>query len=354
MLLLFRRLQGGHAKAEIRHVTVRLPFDADGRADALLQMGRELVAVGVPGRAPAARHHLLPADRSLLEAGIILDEIVVARLGRLDPALIDHLGPIELDLGQILDQGLVLVIEGIFPLDQRLALDGHIGTGQGTFHAVLIVKFEGFAQLAVRRGIAPARQRIGIEKQAITARRNDEGNAHLGVVLEEFFVPPLVVEFAGLVLAETVERFFRIGLEARADRPGLLPFHLDGHEGKTSFLQERRTVAPEEIHGGRSLVDFHDQAVGRQPHLAAGLRHLEIAAAGLRNHGQTLTVVEPLAGHGGNPDDIGSDDLQPDRRILTGNENLVAFHGKSPLARYQKKGKQQEEESLFHNQSVSV
>ena len=336
-------LQRGHAQADVRHAAIRLPLDADRGLHALLQVYGELVAVRVPGRPPAARHDFLRAHDRPLEACIILDEMVICRLGSLQETLVNHFRSVEVNVRQVLHGEFVLVVETVLALHELLTLHGEIGAGQRAFHTLLVIELEHLAQLFVRGGIAPAAPGIGVEQQAVAARRHDERDAHLGVVLVELLAAAAVVEFAGLVLAESVEGILVRRRKGRLHRPGLLALHLDGRKDETAFLQQRRTVGLEEIQRTGSLVDLHDEAVGSQAHLAARLRHFEIAAAGLRHHGQALPVGECAFRYGRHPDNLRRDDLQPDGPLPAGNQDLVALDLVCLLARSRQEQCRQQE-----------
>ncbi len=352
MILQFRVLQRCHTKADIRHVAVGPPFDPDGRPDTLFQVHRKLVAVRIPGRTPAARHHFLPADRRLLKACIILDEIVVARLRGLDPALIDHFRAVERNLGQVLDHELVFIIERIFPLHQRLALGRDIGARQCTFHAVFVVEYERFAQLLIWFRITPAAERIGIEEQAVTLVRNHKRNANLRVVLEKFLVPVGMVELTRLVLTQTIEglRIPIPGFEQCLNRPGLLSIHCNrlkttflnpgNHKSATPIQKPDITGIMDEI---RIKGDEYLQRICRYAYLSkrAIFLHilqqfyLEIRKRLLRHDDQALPVVEFSVWRNRYPDDFRRNHLKTYCPVLAGNEHQIAFHGIGFLAGYQ-------------------
>ena len=355
LLVRIRRLRRSNPQADVRHVAVGFPFDPDRSPPAFFQVGRKLVTVRIPGRPPAAGHHFLPVKGGLLETRIILDERIIGCFGRFDKALIDDPGAVERHSGQIADGRFVFVKEAVFTLDQRLAPRRDIGSRQGTFHAVLVIKTQHFAQLPVRLGIAPAGERVGIEEDSVAAGGDHEENTYFRIVLVQLFPSAPVVEFAGLVLAEPVERIRFRRFKLRQDRPRLLVFHLDGFEGRLAVLQERRPVCPVKIDGSIPLVHFHDQAVRRQTDLAHGCRHFKIFTSFLGHDCQALSVCKRAARNGRYPDDAGCDHLKPDYGLPAGNHDLTAFAAVfATTRREQHKQKKEKYEFIGHQSSISV
>ena len=113
---------------------------------------------------------------------------------------------------------------------QEPAVGGHVFACKRAGMAILVIELEHFPELAVRLGIAPAAEGIGIEKETVAPGRHDERYADLGVVLVEFLIEALVVEFAGLLLPEAVERLVRGGIEDRVHGPGFPAFRFDRSE----------------------------------------------------------------------------------------------------------------------------
>ena len=235
----------GHHQADVGHAAFGSPENLDGLALPGLEMDLETVAVGVPGRTPAEGHHLFPADRGRLETGIILGEIVVALLGGLQFAFIFHNTAERMD-GIVRDYPFVFVIQGILAADHIVTIETTvIKPGQGAFLAVPVVQLEHLPKLLIRLGIAPAAQRIGVEQEAVAPGRHDERNADLRVVLVQFLVLPLVVEFARLLLPEAVEGLVVRRIKDRMDAVRFLSFHLDGLESD-----------PAAFPGGEELLAF--------------------------------------------------------------------------------------------------
>ena len=164
-----------------------------------------------------------------------------------------------------------------------------------------------------------------------------------------------MVEFAGLVLAEPVERIRFRRFKLRQDRPRLLAFHLDGFEGRLAVLQERRPVCPVKIDGRIRLVHFNHQTVRRQTDLAHRGRHFKVGATRLRNDRQAPAVRKlPIRG-GRYPDDGRGHDLKPDYGLPAGNHDLTAFSAVfATTRREQHKQKKEKYEFIGHQSSISV
>ncbi len=80
------------------------------------------VAVGVPSRTPAVGHDFFSTDFRALEASIILSEVIVSRNGGFNLTFVCHCSTFQPHLGKIGYHSLVLIIKGVFPLDQNLAV----------------------------------------------------------------------------------------------------------------------------------------------------------------------------------------------------------------------------------------
>ena len=327
LLLLLGRPVIRHAQAQIRSTAVRVPFNPDRGTFPGLQMFDELIAVRIPGRTPPAGHHFFSADFGLLEPGIILDKMVVTLMWCFQPALIDHLRALQRDLRQVPDGPFILEEQAVFPTDHgpghqaRTHPAAHVGAGQSALSTVLIIEFKHLAQLAVRLRIAPAAQRIRIEQQAVTSGGNHERNAHLGIVLEQFLAAALVVELPGLVLAQAIERLV-LAADAilQADRPGLLPFHLDGRERQMPVALEQITffiVMPEgavRTYDHRTSRGLHPDRAGFFP--GSG-RHRELLIGLLREDHQALPVMDFSIRCSADPQEFISENLNPDLRGLS-------------------------------------
>ena len=81
-------------------------------------MDGEFVAVGVPGRTPAAAHHFLTAYFRPLEAGVILDKVVVSALRCSDCAFIGYGSSVKGDIREILYSPFVLIVKAVLLLDK--------------------------------------------------------------------------------------------------------------------------------------------------------------------------------------------------------------------------------------------
>ena len=225
-VLLFGRLQGRYAQADVRYVPIRIPVDVQGRRNAFLQVDGELVAVGVPRRAPAAAHHFLRADDRALETGIVLDKVIIPGFAGRNGSVVSNLGAHQLHFRQVPDGPFILIEQTVFRLHHRLSFGRRISTGE--------LQVKDFAQLPIRLGTSPAAQGIGVEQEAVALVGHHHGHADLGIVLVQFLPQALVIEFARLVLAQTVKGFVAGGSIAHRSTPGLFAFHFDGSEGGTA------------------------------------------------------------------------------------------------------------------------
>ena len=142
---LLRALQGRHAKADIGDIPVGFPLNFQGGWNALFQMDGEFVAVRVPGRTPAAAHHLLTAHFRTLETCIILDKMIIPAFLCSDGSLIAHTG--KTAFRKVLYSPFVLIVEAVFPLDEFLSAHRPVSTGK--------FQVKDLSQLAVRLGTSP-------------------------------------------------------------------------------------------------------------------------------------------------------------------------------------------------------
>ncbi len=109
-------------------------------------------------------------------------------------------------------------IERVFAPCERSPVAVGVSPRERPGIALAVGKGESVAELHISRRIAPAAIGIGVPKQAILAAAHHKGNRHLGIVLEKFFVAPLVVHFLRLMLPESVERLTVGTVEKRAPR----------------------------------------------------------------------------------------------------------------------------------------
>ena len=271
--LLLGRLQRSHAKANIGHVSVRLPLNLHGRGLAGLQMDGELVAVGVPGRTPAAAHYLHAVYPGALETGIVLDKVIVSGFAGGQGSLIGNLGPHQGYLGKVLDGPFVLIEQAVFLLHQGLSLGRSISARQ--------IQVKDLSQLLVGLGRAPAAQGIGIEQKAVALVGHYHGHAYLGIVLIQFLAEALVVKLTGLLLTQAIEGLVVRRSITDGGAPGLLPFHLQGLEGRAAVQGERGAVGLKELQGSVGLSYLNGKSRRRKHYLARLFGHFEVFASRL-------------------------------------------------------------------------
>ena len=138
-LHLFGGLERRNPQADIGNGPVRLPLDPNRHPNPGFQPGAETIAVGIPGRTPAAGHHFPPIHQRTLKAGIILGETVVTPLRSLDKPFIDDLRSVQVEIRQLADGPFILKEKTVLPPDQPGTIRGRVSAGQGPFHTVLIV-----------------------------------------------------------------------------------------------------------------------------------------------------------------------------------------------------------------------
>ena len=86
-----------------------------------------------------------------------------------------------------------------------LAMSRHICTCKASFLSVLVIKPEYFAKLLIVFRITETHHRVAVHEHTISLVRHYERNRYLRVVLEEFLVLSLVIEFVSLMLSEAIE-----------------------------------------------------------------------------------------------------------------------------------------------------
>ena len=106
--LFLRCARCSHTQSAVAHTAVGLPLNAQRRLLTPFQWHSKLIRVRIPCSAPTLCHHFLATHIHLDVACIVEDELVVARLGSLDAALIHHLRTFQSEtLWQILNAALV-------------------------------------------------------------------------------------------------------------------------------------------------------------------------------------------------------------------------------------------------------
>ena len=345
-------LRRGHLHADVGDVAVGFPDQFERLALASLEMDAVAVAVGVPGRTPEAGHQLLAADFRALEAGIILGEPVIPGCRSLQFPFVGHGSALVLEQREVGYLGLILVVDGGLVLLQEPAVGGHVFACKRAGMAVLVVELEDLPELAVRLGIAPAAERIGVEENPVAPGGHDEGYADLGVVLVEFLIEALVVEFAGLLLPEAVERLVRGGIEDRVHGPGFPAFRLDRGERHPASLAGSEQFPTFRIGEAHAAVGDPHRSLhvgGGDVHPAVRLRHFERDLSILPgNHHQAFPVGERCLRSGADADYLASYHLQTDLRgpALGGgfefHGNGIPAHGKGLSAAGENEGRQQQ------------
>ena len=219
-----------HTQATVSLATIGAPLDTQLYPTALLQIGGELIGIGVPSRTPALRHYLLTIDIDLDIARVIQDELIVqftvysgewtvSTFLWFDVAFVNDIGALEVEvLGEVLDAAIVgllgderflgrtiFIIDTILVADQFLALGIDIGAGEVTFAPLFVVEFKGTVELQVIVGVTKTAVAVAVPQQTVVLIGDNERYADLGVILEQILVLALHVKLLALVLTQTVE-----------------------------------------------------------------------------------------------------------------------------------------------------
>ena len=219
-----------HTQATVSLATIGAPLDTQLYPTALLQIGGELIGIGVPSRTPALRHYLLTIDIDLDIARVIQDELIVqftvysgewtvSTVHWLDVAFVNDIGALEVEvLGEVLDAAIVgllgderflgrtiFIIDTILVADQFFALCIDIGAGEVTFATLFVVEFKGTVELQVIVGVTKTAVAVAVPQQTVVLIGDNERYADLGVILEQILVLALHVKLLALVLTQTVE-----------------------------------------------------------------------------------------------------------------------------------------------------
>ena len=326
-----------HTQAAVAGAAVRLPFDTDGHAAALLQVDGELVAVGVPGGTPDLGDDKFAVDEDLGVAGIIQEEAEGPALLRLDLALEGDVRPGEIEVGCTFN---LLALRGyeILLVDGRLAayLDvvlrpvrpvratdrRHVSARKGPFFAVFVIQGEHLVEVEIVPGISPAQERIAVPEYAVVPGRDYERNRYLGVVLVQLFILAFVVPLVGLMLAESVESFVVRGGESLPHCPSLVSVNLDGGELPGDLLADGHAVRGSVADAAVSLADGDLQGCGSNVHRLLALGDGEIRPVFLRYYNKRLFVSEFCSfGNGLDMDDVVGDDLYTYGRAVSSFQN---------------------------------
>ena len=219
-----------HTQATVSLATIGAPLDTQLYPTALLQIGGELIGIGVPSRTPALRHYLLTIDIDLDIARVVQDELIVqftvysgewtvSTVHWLDVAFVNDIGALEVEvLGEVLDAAIVgllgderflgrtiFIIDTILVADQFLALGIDIGAGEVTFATLFVVEFKGTVELQVIVGVTKTAVAVAVPQQTVVLIGDNKRYADLGVILEQILVLALHVKLLALVLTQTVE-----------------------------------------------------------------------------------------------------------------------------------------------------
>ncbi len=323
LVLLSLRAWSGNTQTAVGHVTIGLPFDADGGLHTLADGSLKLIGVGVPCRTPTLGYHELAVDVNLHVAGIVEDKLVETVGGCLNISLVHHLGTVQgKALGQVLDAAVVglpaklgslghgiLEVDAVLATHNLLSVLIYICTRELSCLAVLVVELEGTVELQVVVGLSPTAERIRIPEDTVVLVGNHEGNAHLGIVLEEVLVLALHVEFLALVLAQTIESLVVGRVEDSVPRPSvfLCLGHLgDVHahlivgygerlEGLSALCHlVEQHIALEVVEGDVTggLAEHGTHGDSGDDEVIALLLHLIVGLAGLGHDDEALLVLE--------------------------------------------------------------
>jgi hypothetical protein len=111
--------------------------------------------------------------------------------------------------------------------------------------------------------------------------------------LEQFLIAVFVIEFACLLLAQSVDRFRRIGFERRTDRPCFLSFHFNRFKSESSILEQAGAIRAVETDGSGSLGNRNAERAGGKTHRTALLHsHIKISPGLLRYDSEGFPVGE--------------------------------------------------------------
>ena len=163
----------------------------------LTHFSSKLIGIGVPGCAPALRHHLLAVDVHLDIAAIVENKLIRLRLTSaliatfgFDKALVSDGSTHQVDaLGEVLDAavirlqcnlrlrgGTIFVIDTVLITDEFFPHTIHISTCQMTSLTSSVVELEGAVQLQIVVGIAKAAVAVAVPQQTIVLIREHKGD----------------------------------------------------------------------------------------------------------------------------------------------------------------------------------
>ena len=313
-LVLLHRPVRLHPKANVGYIPVRFPVNADGRGHAGFQVHGVLVAVGVPGRTPAAAHHFLPTDYRALETGIVLNKVVIACLMGGYSAFVGDFCALQRNLGQVPDGKFVLVEEAVFLLHQHPGF-GSVGALQ--------LQVKDLSQLLVGLVGTPSTQGIGVEEEAVAFAGNHHGNTHLGVVLVEFLLAAFVVKLPGLMLAQAIEGFVRGTVKGECGAPAVSV----RDQGGMAAQGERGAIGLVKVDFTAGFVHIHSELAGGQVHLAHGVGYLKVHAALLWQYYQALPVCKLPVFAGAHADNFRGNHLQAEGIRGTLYRNILLLAG---------------------------
>ena len=208
-----------------------------------------------------------------------MGETVLAREARSNRALIDNRGIVQSELREVTGRAQILKVDAVLTSHERLGTRSGVRARERTLTSVLVMEREDAMQLGVVKRIAKATEAVAVEEDAVIVARNDERHAHLRVILEQLFVPPLHVPLVSLMLPETVESLAVIDIvEDLAHRPATIGDVASVSRGLHTLVRRERLAAA-------LLVTCQDVTGGiGEPHLARRPQHTGSETTGAQAH----------------------------------------------------------------------
>ena len=151
--------------------------------------------------------------------------MVVSVFRCLEEAFIGDLRSLQLHFRKVFDRPFGFVIERVLLTYDGIALRRNVAGSQAAFPAVGAIYLELFAELPVWFRVAPAAEGIVVHKDSVVPVADYERNRNLGIVLIQFLVASLMVEFERLLLPKAIEGFPVRGVEHQPGGISILAFH---------------------------------------------------------------------------------------------------------------------------------
>ena len=209
----------------------------------------------------------------------------------------------------------MLEIDGVFALHEcRLVVAGwHVGACQGAFLPFLVEELEDSSDLSVAFGVAPAAEGVAVPEDAVVVGRDYEGHRHFGVVLVEFLVLSLVVEFVALVLSQAVDAFvFGKRLEGLPYGVAFRAFHFNRGElpSPFGFGEDQLALLVVELHVAACEGDSGLDGGCHHRYRGVGLLHVVFHVGRTLEHCEARVFGKFAVGRGADADDLVAIHLQ--------------------------------------------